>query len=65
VIEFLLEDKSLGGAPVALPQPHGDGSIPYVATIPLAGFSPGLYEVRIRAVQGQRGVQESFFVTIE
>lgn len=64
-IEFLLEDQSLARVPVSLPSPQADGSIPYIATIPLANFKPGLYEIKVRAKQAQQFAQQNFFVTIE
>ena len=64
-IEFLADEKSLGVFPVELPQPQANGSIPYIATIPLAGFKPGLYEVRVRALQDQQRALQTFFVTMD
>ncbi len=65
VIEFFLEDKLVGGGKVDLTAVQADGRIPYIATIPLASFKPGLYEVKVRALQGQQAVQQSIFVTME
>lgn len=64
-IEFMLDEQSLGGAAVELPAPQADGSIPYIATIPLANFKSGLYEVKVRARQRQQSALRSFFVTID
>ena len=64
-IEFFLEEQSLGSVPVDLPAPQPDGSIAYIATIPLANFKPGLYEVKVRALQGQQVALRSLFVTID
>lgn len=64
-IEFLIEDESLARIPIALPAPQADGSIPYIATIPLANFKPGLYEIKVRAKQAQQSAQQDFFITIE
>lgn len=65
VVEFFLEDKLVGGGKVELPAVQADGRIPYIATIPLQSFQPGLYEVKVRALQGQQAVQQSIFVTME
>ncbi len=65
IVEFFLEDKLVGGGKVELPAVQPDGRIPYIATIPLASFQPGLYEVKVRALQGQQAVQQSIFVTME
>lgn len=62
---FLLDEKMVGGGTVELPPAQADGSIPYVATVPLEAFKPGQYEVRVRARQGQDVVQQSIFVTVE
>ena len=64
-IEFLSDEKSLGVFPVDLPQPQANGSIPYIATVPLAEFKPALYEVRVRALQGQQRALQTFFVTMD
>lgn len=65
VIEFLLDDKMIGGGKVDLPAVQADGRIPYIATIPLEKFQPGLYEVRVRIRQGEQATQRSIFVTME
>ncbi len=65
VVEFFLEDKLVGGGKVALPAVQADGRIPYIATIPLGSFQPGLYEVKVRALQGQQAVKQSIFVTMD
>ncbi len=64
-IEILLDDKAIGGGKLQLPAPLADGHIPYLATIPLEKFKPGLYEVRVRALQGQRTALQTIFVTLE
>lgn len=64
-IEFVLEDKVIGGGKIELPLPQADGRIPYIATIPLEKFQPGLYEVKVKVRQGQWAGLRSIFVTME
>lgn len=64
-IEFYLDDKLIGGGKVELPPALADGRIPYIATIPLEKFQPGLYEVRVRARQGQQSALQTIFVTMD
>lgn len=64
-IEFFLDEKLIGGGKVELPAVSSDGRIPYIATIPLAKFQAGLYEVKVRVRQEQQSVLQSIFVTME
>lgn len=64
-ISFHRDGGQLGGGEPDLPDPEPDGSIPYIATIPLDGFATGQYEVRVRAGQGDSADEQTAFVTIE
>jgi hypothetical protein len=64
-MEFIRDDKSLGVSRLQLPTPQADGRIPYLATIPLDAFEPGLYEIRLTAAAGGKAVRQTMFITME
>jgi hypothetical protein len=49
--EFARDGKAIGRATSALPAPDERHRIEYVATFPLDGFAPGVYELRAVALQ--------------
>jgi hypothetical protein len=65
----LVLELSRDGSPVAavspeLPPPNERGEIPYVASLPMAGFKPGQYELRAVVTQGAGAVEERTVFTI-
>jgi hypothetical protein len=48
----------VGQASPDLPPAGKDGLIPYVATLPLANFAPGTYELRATVKQGASMAEE-------
>jgi hypothetical protein len=61
---FNKEGASVGQASPDLPPPGKDGLIPYVATLPLANFGPGAYELRATVKQGASMAEEKTSFTI-
>jgi VWFA-related protein len=61
---FNKEGASVGQASPDLPPPSKDGLIPYVATLPLANFSPGTYELRATVKQGASMAEERMSFSI-
>jgi VWFA-related protein len=61
---FNKEGASVGQASPDLPPPSKDGLIPYVATLPLANFSPGTYELRATVKQGASMAEEKMSFSI-
>ncbi len=58
-MEFFNKDgASVGQASPDLPPPGKDGLIPYVASLPLANFGPGTYELRATVKQGASMAEE-------
>ena len=55
---FNKEGASVGQASPDLPPPGKDGLIPYVASLPLANFGPGTYELRATVKQGASMAEE-------
>lgn len=64
-MEFIRDDKSLGVSRLQLPAPQADGRIPYIATIPLESFEPGLYEIRLTVAAAGKAVRQTMFITME
>ena len=58
-MEFFNKDgASVGQASPELPAPVKGGPIPYVASLPLANFGPGTYELRATVKQGASMAEE-------
>ena len=55
---FNKEGASVGQASPDLPPAGKDGLIPYVASLPLANFGPGTYELRATVKQGASMAEE-------
>jgi VWFA-related protein len=66
ILEFSQDGRPMARTPIELPAPDEQGRIPYVATVPLASFKPGEYELRAVLQQNQKAVEERFtFVVLE
>ena len=63
-MEFMKDGNSMGQASPELP-PGKDGRIPYVATLPLANFAPGTYELRLTVSQGASVAEQKATFTIK
>jgi VWFA-related protein len=57
-MQFTKNGTPVGQASPELPAPDKDGVIPYVASLPLANFAPGNYEVRTIVKQGNSVAEE-------
>lgn len=57
-MQFMKDGTPVGQASPELPAPDKDGVIPYVASLPLANFTPGNYEVRTVVKQGNSVAEE-------
>jgi len=57
-MEFFKDGASVGQASPELPAPAKGGPIPYVASVPLANFGPGTYELRATVKQGASMAEE-------
>ena len=57
-MQFTKDGAPVGQASPELPAPDKDGVIPYVASLPLANFTPGNYEVRTIVKQGNSVAEE-------
>jgi VWFA-related protein len=64
-MDFLQDGKLVGRGTPALPAPNERGRIPYVATSPIDGFKPGLYELRVTVKQAAALAQEHMLFTVE
>lgn len=62
---FSKDGQVLGSGSPPLGNPDGQGRIQYVATAPLAQLSPGNYQVRFIAKQGDQVSDESVTFTLE
>jgi len=56
--EFRRDGKLIGRSQPDLPAPDAQGRIPYVASIPADGLTPGLYQVRAVLQQGASTTDE-------
>lgn len=66
ILEFSRDGQSLGKGEAPLPEPDGSGRMPYIATIPAAGWPAGQYEIRAILMQGGSAVgEERVAFTIE
>jgi hypothetical protein len=63
-MEFVKDGNSMGQASPELP-PGKDGRIPYIASLPLANFAPGTYELRLTVSQGASAVEQKATFTIK
>ncbi|HXK08482.1 MAG TPA: VWA domain-containing protein, partial [Vicinamibacteria bacterium] len=66
VIEVAKGGQSLGKLPLDLPAANADGVVQSAGALPLAGFGPGAYELRLSLLDGVRPVASrtaSFTVT--
>jgi VWFA-related protein len=64
-MEFSKDGQVLGKGAPPLGNPDADGKIQYVATVPLAQFEPGSYQVRFIAKQANQSADESVSFSIE
>ena len=64
-IEVLLNGKSIGQTSAGLPPADAAGRIQYASALPLDGFQPGNYELKITVSDGQSGVTRSAYFSIE
>ncbi|MBZ5591368.1 MAG: VWA domain-containing protein [Acidobacteriia bacterium] len=63
-LEFVKDGNSVGQASPELP-PGKDGRIPYVASLPLANFAPGTYELHLTVNQGAAVAEQKATFTIK
>ena len=63
-MEFVKDGNSMGQASPELPSGK-DGRIPYVASLPLANFAPGTYELRLTVSQGASVAEQKATFTIK
>jgi VWFA-related protein len=61
-MEFVKDGAPVGQASPELPAPGKDGLIPYVASLPLASFKPGIYELHTIVRQGSSVERTSFSI---
>lgn len=65
ILEVILDGQSIARGQLDLPAPDAQGKIPYIAKLPLDNFkTPGIYELRVLARQGQHVAEEHAFFTI-
>jgi VWFA-related protein len=65
ILEVLQDGQSIARGQIDLPAPDKQGTIPYIAKLPLNTFkTAGQYEIRVIARQGQQAVEEHTFFTI-
>jgi VWFA-related protein len=64
-LQLVQEDKLLAQAPLELPAADAQGRIPFIATLPAAALSPGMYEVRLLLKQAERRATQRAIVTVE
>jgi VWFA-related protein len=66
ILEVLKDGQSIARGQMDLPAPDQQGRIPYIARLPLDNFrTPGSYELRVIARQGQQAVEEHTFFIVE
>lgn len=63
-VVFLRDGQAVARGAPPLPAADQEGRIPYVASVPLAGFQPGQYEVLAVVQQGQATAQERAFFSV-
>ena len=64
-VEVLQNGKSIGQTSSNLPAADAAGRIQYASALPLDGFQPGNYELKITVNDGQSGVTRSAYFSIE
>ena len=57
--------QALGRVPTPLPAPDAQGRIQTVSTLPLSGFAPGSYELKVTLREGQDIASSSAPFTVE
>lgn len=65
VLDLIKDGELITRSTPALPQPAHDGTIPYLANLPLKGLAPGQYELRATVIEAEQGVQRSLFVNVQ
>lgn len=65
VLELLKDGQVVSRSSPALPAAAVDGSIPYVANIPLDSVQAAQYQFRATLIQGNFGAQKSIYLNIE
>ncbi|MGC4052968.1 MAG: VWA domain-containing protein [Paludibaculum sp.] len=65
VLELLKDGQVVSRSSPALPAAAVDGSIPYVANIPLDTVQAAQYQFRATLIQGNFGAQKSIYLNIE
>ncbi|WP_321476423.1 VWA domain-containing protein [uncultured Paludibaculum sp.] len=65
VLDLLRDGQVVSRTSPALPPAGPDGSIPYVANIPLDSVAAAQYQFRATLVQGNFGAQKSIYLNIE
>lgn len=65
VLDLLKDGQVVSRSSPELPAAGTDGSIPYVANIPLDSVPPAQYQFRVTLIQGNFGAQKSIYVTID
>jgi VWFA-related protein len=64
-VEILQDGKELTSGSPALPGPDPDGRIQYVSALPLSGFQPGEYSLKITVTEGQTSTSRVASFTVE
>lgn len=64
LLEYLEDGAVIGRSSAALPAPDEKGRIPYIATIPSAGFEPGRVELRATLRRGGHSSDASTFFNV-
>jgi len=65
VMEFSKDGQVLGSGSPQLSEPDKDGSIRYVATVPLASLPPGEFTIRFMVKQGAEAAEEPVTFALE
>lgn len=64
-IEILRNGKSMGHSSAQLPAADATGRIQHASALPLDGFQPGAYELKITVNDGQNSVTRSAYFSVE
>ena len=64
ILELLKDGKRVGGGSPDLPAADAQGTIPYIATLPIETLEPGQYEIRVTVKQGAGAAQQTTMFTI-
>jgi hypothetical protein len=65
VMQFLKDGQALGSGPAQLPEANPDGTIQYVAQVPIEQLPAGNYSVRFVVTQGSETADENVTFVIE